>query len=405
MGGESSREARSHDSTGLDARAALRDIAKPRLAGTEGAAEVGATIRSRFEALGYSVERQDFEFSPWPGRIGISVAGGAYLVTAAASAGFLYAGNPFGALILLLLLLVVTGAIALFAGPIVDLLPVSRMQGTNFMAVQPGSRPRYLVMAHRDSKSQPVPLSFRGPAVILAIAVWIAMLVGSLLATAEPLPTSLVIGLGVAGIIAGIILVFCYVSNDSPGALDNASGVAAALGIAARERDAGDVAFLITDAEELGLAGARAAATSLPPVFGVINLDGLDDDGPLWVLERFGFPRKQGLAPHLAAAILAEAEARDQPADRRDVPFGIPLDHMPIVRAGVPALTLMRGTFRSLRRVHTSKDSVDRLRGDGVELAIEVIGGALGRLREQAAALERGRPGTQGGAVRGPVVN
>jgi Zn-dependent M28 family amino/carboxypeptidase len=149
------------------------------------------------------------------------------------------------------------------------------------------------------------------------------------------------------------------------------------------------VGFLITDAEELGLAGARAAAPHLPPVFGVINLDGLDDDGPFYVLERFGILRKRGLAPHLAAALLQEAEARGEPANRRDLPFGIPVDHIPIVKAGMPALTLMRGTTKSLNRVHRPADELDRMSGAGIIRTVELVGGALARLREQARALER----------------
>jgi Zn-dependent M28 family amino/carboxypeptidase len=195
--------------------------------------------------------------------------------------------------------------------------------------------------------------------------------------------------LGSLAVVTGVILVFCYVDNRSPGALDNASGVVAALGIAARERKAGDVAFLITDAEELGLAGATAAAAGLPAVFGVINLDGLDDTGTFYVFERFGIMRKKGLAPHLAVALLQEADALGLNADRRDLPFGIPVDHIPIVRAGVPALTVMRGTMKSLRRVHRPTDDLDHLRGDGVAKAIDLVSGALDRLRDQARQLAR----------------
>jgi Zn-dependent M28 family amino/carboxypeptidase len=244
-------------------------------------------------------------------------------------------------------------------------------------------------MAHRDTKSQPVPLSFRGPAVVLGIVVWIGLLVAALLHAAQPLPGGLIVALGSLAVVTGVILVFCYVDNRSPGALDNASGVVAALGIAAREREAGDVAFLITDAEELGLAGASAVAANLPAVFGVINLDGLDDTGTFYVFERFGIMRKRGLAPHLAVALLQEAEALGLDADRRDLPFGIPVDHIPIVRAGIPALTVMRGTMKSLRRVHRPIDDLDHLRGDGVEKAIDLVSGALDRLRDQARQLER----------------
>src|SRR5690606_24156081 len=159
--------------------------------------------------------------------------------------------HPFGALALLLILLFVIIAGAMFASALIDRLPYGRIQGTNLFATRPGARPGYIVMAHRDSKSQPVPLAFRGPGVALAVIVWIALLVASLLHAARPLPGAIILLLGALAVTAGVILIFSWVENRSPGALDNASGVVAALGIAAREGRAGDVAVLITDAEEL----------------------------------------------------------------------------------------------------------------------------------------------------------
>ena len=92
---------------------------------------------------------------------------------------------------------------------------------------------------------------------------------------------------------------------------------------------------------------------------------------------------------HLAAALLQEAEERGEAADRRDMPFGIPVDHIPIVKAGIPALTIMRGTLQSLRRVHRPDDSLDHLRGDGVVRTVDLVCGALERLRAQSRTLER----------------
>jgi hypothetical protein len=374
----------------FDPGAALREIATtPRLTGSEGAAEVGAKIRARFEAMGYDVEDREFTFSPLLGRFGITAVGVLYLVTGFTAATFLYANQPFGALALLLILLVVLGMAGLFARAAIDTLPFGRQQGTNLFATRPGGTPRYIIMAHRDSKSQPVPLSFRGPAIILGALVWVALFIASLMHAARPIPGIIILLLGALAVVTGVILIFCWVDNRSPGALDNASGVVAALGIADRSQEAGDVAFLITDAEELGLAGARAAAGGLPPVFGVINLDGLDDDGTFYVLERFGILRRKGLAPHLAAALLQEADALGEDADRRDLLFGIPVDHIPLVKAGIPALTVMRGTMSSLRRVHRPDDDLDHLRGDGIRKAIELVSGALDRLRAQARQLER----------------
>jgi hypothetical protein len=361
---------------GFNIGGVLREVAKPRLVGSYGAEEVGGVIRATFEALGYEVHDREFRFNPWPGRFGITAVGSVYLIGAVAAAAFLYADNAYGAIALLLIVLVVSGLIGLFAKPTIDSLSIGSQPGVNMMAQKAGTRPRYIIMAHRDSKSQPVPMAFRGPAIIIALLVWIALLAGALAHTIRPLDPTIVIGLGVLAAVAGLILVFCWVNNQSPGALDNASGVVAAMNIAAREAENGDVAFLITDAEELGLAGARAAAPHLPPVFGVINIDGLDDEGPFYVLERFGILRKQGLAPHLAAALLQEAEYREEPANRRDLPFGIPVDHIPIVQAGIPALTLMRGTSKSLRRVHRPHDSADMLQGDGIRRGADLICGA-----------------------------
>ncbi|HSJ24663.1 MAG TPA: M28 family peptidase [Longimicrobiales bacterium] len=374
---------------GFNVMGVMREVAKPRLTGSHGAEEVGGTVRACFEALGYDVEARDFQFSPWPGRFGITVAGVLFLIGTVAAAAFLYAGNAYGALAILLVLFVLLGMLALLIRPAIDAMPWGRKTGTNLMATLPGARPRYIVMAHRDSKSQPVPLAFRGPAIVVGVLSWLALVVAALAHTARPLHPAIILALGVLAAVSGLILIFCWVDNRSPGALDNASGVVTALNIAAREADAGDVAFLITDAEELGLAGARAAAPHLPAVFGVINIDGLDDDGPFYVLERFGIIRKQGLAPHLAAALLQEAESRGEAADRRDLPFGIPVDHIPVVKAGTPALTLMRGTMRSLRRVHRPVDDLEALQGDGVRRGADLICGALARLREQSRVLER----------------
>jgi hypothetical protein len=385
----------------FDAAELLRDIARPRLTGSEGAAAVAATIRATLERLDYDVHERAFSFSPWLGRFGITAVGALYLVATFTAAMFLYTNHPYGAIALLLILLVIVGLGALFARAAIDSLPFGRVEGQNMLGVPRGGRPRYIIMAHRDSKSQPIPLAFRGPAIVLGVIAWLALFIGALFHIARPLPGSLILMLGALATVCGVVLIFCWVDNRSPGALDNASGVVAALGIAARERGAGDVAVLITDAEELGLAGARAAAATLPPVFGVINLDGLDDDGEFFVLERFGVLRKSGLAPHLAAALLEEAAARNEHAQRRDLPFGIPVDHIPIVKAGIPALTIMRGSVRSLRRVHRSIDDLSRLQGSGVSLTIDVVCGALARLRAQARPLER----QAGGAGDASVVN
>jgi hypothetical protein len=360
---------------------ALRAIAIPRLTGSEGAATVTADVRARFEALGYRVTEQDFTFNPWTGRWGITIAGTILFAGGFAAASLLYFGHAVGAILVLVLVLSLCLGVAFLLQRLLDRLNIGQVKGKNLLVSSEGARPHYLLMAHRDSKSQPMPLAFRGPAIILSAIVWIALLVLALMSTVEPVSHSTVIVAGTLAVIAGVILIFSGVDNHSPGALDNATGVATLLGIAERDRATRDVAFLVKDAVVLGLAGARAIARQLPPVYGVINFDGLDDDGVFQVVEDFGWPRRRGKAPHLAAAILSAGAALDMQVQRRSVPFGIMLDHIPIVEGGTPALTLMRGTLASLRRVHRPIDDLNHLTGGGVTRAVALACGALHLLR------------------------
>jgi hypothetical protein len=366
----------------------LRQIARPRLTGSTGAQEVADIVHERLTRLGYQIQDYPFSFSTWPGRFALTVAGVVFLAGSLGAAALLNMRHPGISLVILLVTLLLCAAVAVLAAPLTNIFPFGRITANNMFAARPNSVPRYIFMAHIDSKSQPIPLAFRGPAIILAILAWLAFTVFALLGLLDPvwIRTGITTALGVVAFLAGVLLVFCWVENRSPGALDNASGLATVLALAESERDRDDVAFLITDAEELGLVGARSIARKLNPVFGVINIDGVDDEGPIYVLEKFGIPPRH-IAPHLVASILQAADAFQLPAQRRNVPFGLLLDHLPMARADLPAVTVMRGSFASLRRVHRPTDSLEYLTGSGIEAVVRVLRAALGLLREEAAQL------------------
>lgn len=362
----------------------MRELARPRLTGSAGALEVAAIVRKRLHSYGYQVRDFPFTFSTWPGRFGVSVAGLVFVGGTLGAAALMNMRHPGVALAVLLTVLLLTGALATLAPLLTQMLPFGRVSTANLFAVKPGSQPRFIIMAHLDSKSQSIPLSFRGPAIAVAIVSWSAFMILAVLGVLDPIwiipwLTTLI---GVMCYIAGVLLIFCFVENRSPGALDNASGLSTLIGVAGSDRDHDDVAYLITDAEELGLVGSRSVARQLDPVIGVINIDGIDDDGAFYVLERFGIPPRH-IAPHLAAAIMTAATNLAAPAHRRDVPFGLLLDHIPLARARLPAVTLMRGTLRSMLRVHLAADSIDKLNGAGIDSAIALVRNALEILRER----------------------
>lgn len=390
------------------ARDAVRALSVPRMTGSEGAERVERWIRRRFERLGYQTRLLPFAFSTVPGRFGPPALATLLALGSAAAGGALIAGRPLTALAALALpALVAVTATRLAAGWILSL-PWGRAEARNLVFSRPDARARYVIAAHRDTKSQPVSTAARlgagsaaavGVAGLLALAAhalaglgaarlgaWAeeripATLLGSAREIFGPLlaldpPGVLVAAVAALAVVGAAVLALSWAGNDSPGALDNATGVAAALALAERLAERADVAFLITDAEELGLVGARAAAPGLASLMGVINLDGIDDVGPVHIVERYGFPRR-GRAPHLAAALLAAADALDVEAERHDAPLGILLEHSAYSDAGVPSLTLLRGHRRALRRIHRPADRPDLIGGRGVATAVALVEGAL----------------------------
>jgi hypothetical protein len=60
---------------------------------------------------------------------------------------------------------------------------------------------------------------------------------------------------------------------------------------------------------------------------------------------------------------------------------------LPIARADLPAITLMRGSFDSLRRVHQRADNTRNMSGAGIDTAARLLREALALLRQEAATL------------------
>lgn len=381
------KDVRPHDAA--DLRERITTLAVPRMSGTEGAAETEQGLRTAFEELGYETTELPFTFSNWPGRFGPTAAGLVLALTGAGAAAILRAGLPGLALAVLVAGLVLTLLPLLLLDQAIGGIPFGKVESRNLLFTRPGARPSWLVMAHRDSKSQLIPTLVRTAAVVVGVVGWIALVVLSALWYAGELyrfETATLIA-GGAVVLAGIVLALAWSSNGSPGALDNASGLAALLAVAGDgpggEGPGGTVGFLITDGEEMGLAGARAVVEALPPVQGVVNVDGLDDRGSIRVAEGHGWSRK-GSAPQLSAALLTAGRVLDIEVRRQPLPRSILVDHLPLAAAGIPALTVLRGEWRSLLRVHRPSDSMDNLDGRGAAEAATVLTAALRLLRGDA---------------------
>ncbi|MEO6525911.1 MAG: M28 family peptidase [Gemmatimonadaceae bacterium] len=332
----------------------------PRAAGSEGEQAARTYAASVLRDLGFEVQIERFDYSALPGRFGTPVGSALALATVLASTWLATVrGAPRVAAVVLAFGLI---ALALFArrmlGDGVLTLPWLRESAENLVARRGNEEPRVWLVAHLDSKSQPIPSAARVAGIVLLAMGVLLVAVASLMTLAGAGPRTLW-WLGAALASSGAIpAMLSIVGNDSAGAVDNASGVAAVLTAAAMLPSELAVGVLLPSAEELGLAGARAWVRSRGPLRATaLNCDSVDDDGELTIMYTGQLPTT------LVNAL--EAAAGRAPRVRR-MPLGLLTDSVAFVDGGWQSVTVSRGSLATLRRVHTRRDSLAALRGDGI---------------------------------------
>jgi hypothetical protein len=338
----------------------------PRAAGSAEERAAREYCASVLRAVGFDVAVEPFGYSRLPGRYGTPVGGAIALFTILLT---VWLGAAHSAPAAAASFVAGVAALALWSrrmlGDAVLDLPWIRATGENLVATRGGRLPRVWLMAHLDTKSQPVPSAARVTGVVLLVAALVitGTALGLALAGAGP-RTLWWIGAALA-IVGAIPVVASTDGNESPGAVDDASGVAAVLAAAeSLARDA-NVGVLLPSAEELGLAGARAWARARGAERGIaLNCDGVDDHGALTIMY-------SGTPPDDVIRTLAECAER-APRVRR-MPVGLLLDSVAIAERGWRSVTVSRGSVATLRRVHTRDDSLARLRGDGIPEVARVL--------------------------------
>ncbi len=331
----------------------------PRFAGSAAENDARHFCRAELERSGLGCREIEFEYSQWPGRWGPPVAAGAHLVTILIVARTARSGDPIVALAFAAALLIMLAIVSRDARRRWTVaFPFLRARAINLEASR--GEPSVWLVAHIDSKSQTIPMLYRIGSAMLLNALTVAALVALLLQLAGVSTVrSYWLVISLAAGIAALPSLLCMVRNDSPGAVDNASGVAAVL-LAARQipRDR-PLGVLVTSAEELGVAGARAWAQGAVTGTRVVNCDTIDDSG-IWLCMH------TGARPNLSSR--AEATARRLGLNlraRRLIP-GILADSVVFSDRGFEAVTISRGSVATLARIHTRRDNSAAMAGSGI---------------------------------------
>jgi hypothetical protein len=350
------------------AREHLMAIARtPRPAGSRAETAARGYCAQVLRDVGFDVREEPFEYSALPGRYATAVGGVASTTLLVAAMLTASRGRPGVAMAILALGGATLAAAAAWTlrVSVVDA-PWMRRRGLNLTATRATAQPNVWLVAHIDSKSQPIPMLVRAGAIALHGATWVVALLvcaadwlgGSTSATWPPIAA--------AGAATGLPIMASIVGDRSAGAVDNASGVAAVLIAAATLPRDLSLGVLLTSAEELGLAGARAWVRGRAPA-AALNCDGIDDDGELLCMYSRARPRRL-VAAYERAARVEGKELRV----RRLLP-GLLVDGVAFADAGWEVLTLSRGTIGTLARVHTPRDSLEALTGAGVDDAVPVL--------------------------------
>jgi hypothetical protein len=230
-----------------------------------------------------------------------------------------------------------------------------------------------------------------------SLAIWVIALAVSVLQSGGAPLAGFWPVLTVVGVLAGIPVAASVTGSRSPGALDNASGVATVLLAAAQCPSDRSVGVLLTSGAELGLAGARAWARGWgreragaprrswgrsahgkrgdgAESSTAINVDGVDDVGTIRVIH----PRPRPAELLRAIAIAAGELGVD--VSPGPLPPGLLVDSVALCDRGWKAVTLSKGEWRTVARIHTPGDDLSSLRGEGVVEVAALVQRAIAEL-------------------------
>ena len=329
----------------------------PRFTGTAEEAAARELCKRELQNAGFDCRQRPFEYSEWPGRWGPPLSAAVQVATIIIVARMAMERGPLSALLI--------GGALIAALFFVDayakrrwVTNSSRLRARSVNLEAKRGAPRVWLVAHLDSKSQTVPMLLRIAGSISLIAV-MALALAMLLLSLVGVEVGLWPAVTVAAIVAALPGLVCLVRNDSPGAVDNASGVIAVMLASQSATAPRDLGVLITSGEELGLAGARVWALSARTDSQILNCDTVDDRGEWRCMYTSSKPQ-----PIVRAAASVAKRLGAQLRVSRLIP-GILADNMAFADRGIPAVTLSRGTLSTLARIHTRRDNSNALTGKG----------------------------------------
>ena len=229
-----------------------------------------------------------------------------------------------------------------------------------------------IIMAHHDSKSQPLTTVQRTICFTCGLGGLILFIIGVLIKSFFVLFHYSAIGiLDIFDLILAIIVIlfllplcFNYATNKSPGALDNASGVAAVWALAKYVRDHPlnhlRLICIITGAEEYAMLGALAyykdhGSELDPKTTFILNYDMLGHkDADAEILQYVGFPFRKATNKSLTPLAFQYAKELHIPFRGFWLPIGAGTDNFAFIKNGFEGIDFIN--LKASLSTHSPRD-------------------------------------------------
>ena len=310
---------------------------------------------------------EEFEYSQFPGRWATPAGGALGCLTIVAASALGASDRPGAAVALIFAAVLILAIGGRAVSRRVTTLPLARASASNLVATR--GVPRVWLVAHLDSKSQPVPMLLRITGIVLTSAVLALLTALALRAMAgAEIPFRAWHVVSIAGMITSLPVIFSVVGARSAGALDNGTGIVTVLLAAEALPRTMSLGVVLTSAEELGMAGARAFAAHRSAAM-AINVDGIDDHGSTLCMYH-------GRAARVRVGVARAARAIGMKVTEQPTIPGLLTDGVALADAGWSAVTVSRGRLSTLWRIQRAADSPEKVRGIGMHEVARLVANA-----------------------------
>lgn len=368
------------DFSGERAKKIAEEISIPRLTGSSGEHKVIDIIIDFLKANGYSPEVDKFRFSITPAEVVLKII---QILIGGTSALSLILFNNFP-ILSVLISVVIAGTIVLLTGwsrlteIFYDFKFLTRESHNIFARnfLQDGL-PDVIFMAHYDSKSQTFSIKFRIFLNIVGITAVLFSIISIIFCyfSGMKIPGVLIYIIAVLSILPFLILIFNFTGNSSPGAVDNASGVAVVLELARILKEwkgKANLYFLLTGAEESGLAGAVKFIQKYENKFKkgntfFVNYDGISNEFTPVITVKYGLLATR-TSRKLEYALTEIFRKRGMNPRSTWLLIGAGLDSIPVSSRGFDSITISCGSLQTMKTIHSVFDSVKNLSDQTLKL-------------------------------------